>query len=67
MDNDSAAAGSALRVMREAQGLTMRQLAEKAGTTYGYISEVERGEKVPSKRWMRAVLDALADNLRGAA
>jgi transcriptional regulator with XRE-family HTH domain len=67
MDNDSAATGTALRVMREAQGLTMRQLAEKAGTTYGYISEVERGEKIPSSRWMRAVLDALAQNLQGAA
>jgi transcriptional regulator with XRE-family HTH domain len=67
MDTDSAATGPALRVMRKAQGLTVRQLAEKAGTTYGYISEVERGTKVPSARWMRAVLDALADNLRGAA
>lgn len=59
--------GSAVRVMREAQGLSLRALAEKSGTNYGYLSQVERGEKIPSSRWMRAILDALADNLRGVA
>lgn len=59
--------GHAIRVMRQAQGLTLRQLADKAGTSHAYLSQVERGDKVPSPRWMRAVLDALADNLRGAA
>lgn len=54
-------------MMRQAQGLTLRQLADKAGTSHAYLSQVERGDKVPSPRWMRAVLDALADNLRGAA
>lgn len=61
------ATGSAIRVMRQAQGLTLRQLADKAGTNYSYLSQVERGAKIPSARWMRSVLDALADNLRGAA
>lgn len=59
--------GPAIRVMREAQGLTLRQLAEKAGTNYSYLSQVERGDKIPSARWLRSVLDALADNLRGVA
>lgn len=67
MQNSQDSTGPALRVMREAQGLTLRQLAEKSGTNYAYLSQVERGEKVPSSRWMRAVLDALADNLRGVA
>lgn len=53
--------------MREAQGLTLRDLASRAGTSHAYLSQVERGEKAPTKRWVRAVLDALADNLRGAA
>ena len=53
--------------MREAQGLTLRQLAEMSGTSHAYLSQVERGDKTASPRWMRAVLGALADNLRGVA
>lgn len=56
-----------MRVMREAQGLTLRQLAEKAGVNHAYLSQVERGDKTPNPRWLRSVLDALADNLRGVA
>lgn len=67
MTNTPATQGSALRVMREAQGLTLRQLAEKSGVNHAYLSQVERGDKIPNPRWLRAVLDALADNLRGAA
>lgn len=59
--------GSAIRIMREAQGLTLRELAAKSGTNHAYLSQVERGDKTASPRWMRAVLDALADNLRGVA
>ncbi len=60
-------AGPAVRVMREAQGLTLRELAEKAQVNHAYLSQVERGDKIPNPRWMRAVLGALADNLAGAA
>lgn len=67
MTNNPPTQGSALRVMREAQGLTLRQLAEKSGVNHAYLSQVERGDKIPNPRWLRAVLDALADNLRGAA
>lgn len=67
MPNPQDLQGPALRVMREAQGLTLRQLAEKSGTNYAYLSQVERGEKVPTSRWLRSILDALADNLRGVA
>lgn len=67
MTNTAATTGSALRVMREAQGLTLRQLAEKAGVNHAYLSQVERGDKTPNPRWLRSVLDALADNLRGVA
>lgn len=64
---DVVARGRALRVMREAQGLTLRALADLAGTSHAYLSQVERGEREPTNRWMRGVLDALADNLRGVA
>ncbi len=67
MTNTPAIQGQALRVMRVAQGLTLRELAEKAGVNHAYLSQVERGDKTPNPRWLRSVTDALADNLKGAA
>ena len=58
--------GHAVRVMRRAQGLTLRQLAERSGTSHSYLSQVERGDKVASLEWLRAVLYALTDNLTAA-
>lgn len=60
-------AGHAIKVIREAQGLSLRQLAERAGVNFSYLSQVERGEKKPSARWMAAVEHALADNLSDAS
>jgi transcriptional regulator with XRE-family HTH domain len=33
---------------RKREGLTQRDIADMAGTTQGFISEIERGEKAPS-------------------
>ncbi|HKY58333.1 MAG TPA: helix-turn-helix transcriptional regulator [Aeromicrobium sp.] len=67
MPVNRATAGEALRVMREAQGLTLRQLASLADVNHAYLSQVERGLKEAHPRWMQAVKNALADNLRGVA
>jgi len=40
--------GRRLRQLRTARGLTQEQLAEAAGITSTYTSDLERGEKVPS-------------------
>lgn len=56
-------AGKAIRVMREAQGLGQRELAALAGVNSGYLSEVENEKASPSKRWLRAVTDALGKHL----
>jgi transcriptional regulator with XRE-family HTH domain len=53
--------------MRQAQGLTLRELAALAETTPGHLSEVERGIKDPSARWLKSVTDALGKHLAGAA
>lgn len=55
--------------MREAENLTLRQLAEMSGTSYSYLSLVEREETTPTKRWLRSVTDALARHMlnKGAA
>lgn len=44
--------------MREAQNLTLRQVAERAGVSFAYLAQVERG-KEPTDRWLRDVLEAL--------
>jgi len=40
--------GERLREVREERGETQRSLAELTGMTHPYISEMERGLKVPS-------------------
>lgn len=64
--------GSAIRAMRLAQRpkLSLQKLAELSGTSIGYLSDVERGEAIPTARWLRDVEEALAKymrNSRGAA
>lgn len=61
--------GPAIRAMRKAQRLTLRQLADLSDTSYSYLSLVEREERKPTDRWLRDVTDALAAHMldRGAA
>jgi len=55
--------------MREAQGLSLRGLAELSDTSPSYLSLVERAEREPTARWLRAVEEALAKHIlnKGAA
>jgi transcriptional regulator with XRE-family HTH domain len=49
--------------MRQAAGLTLEDLARRADTTAGYLSRVERGERIPTDGWMRRVTGALGEYL----
>lgn len=60
-------AGAAVAAIREAQGLSQRELARLAKVNAGYLSQVEAGKVSPSERWLSAVKTALAQNLAGAA
>ena len=60
-------AGKALRAMRKAQGLSIRELARQAEVNAGMLSQVERGLREPSPRWLKDVTDALGRHLGGAA
>src|SRR3954452_1659528 len=51
--------GAFIRRQRELQQLSMRQLADLAGISNPYLSQIERGLREPSEK----VLDALARNL----
>ena len=55
--------GAFIRRQRELQELSMRQLAELAGISNPYLSQIERGLREPSEK----VLDALARNLEISA
>lgn len=51
--------GGVIRRLREDRGLTMEALAESAGISTSYLSEVERGLKRPSTDVIAKVADAL--------
>jgi transcriptional regulator with XRE-family HTH domain len=53
------AVGEALRRRRQAQGRTLREVAEAAGVSLTYLSEVERGRKEASSEVLEAVCTAL--------
>jgi transcriptional regulator with XRE-family HTH domain len=59
--------GTAIKAIREAQGLSQRDLAKLAGVNAGYLSSVESGNVEPSQRWLAAVTNALGRNLAGVA
>ena len=62
----TAHAGTAIHAMRTAQDLTLRQLGALSGTSYSYMSLVERGLRTPTDWWLWSVVTALAKNLHSA-
>lgn len=62
-------AGLAIKEMRKAQRLGLRELARLAEVSESQLSKVERGLTEPSPRWLKSVTDALGKNLyeRGSA
>ena len=65
------ALGRSLRATREEQGGRLIDVAERAGISPQYLSEIERGRKEPSSEMIAAVTGALgvdlADLLAGIA
>ncbi len=56
MDKD---VGRRLKSVRNANGLSQRQLARKAGVTNGLISMIEQGRSSPSIASLKRILDAV--------
>lgn len=57
--------GEGLKVMRVNAGLTQYRLASLARVSRAMISQVERGVKNPTGRWMRDVSEAIGRHLAG--
>jgi DNA-binding XRE family transcriptional regulator len=55
--------GRRLRATREDQGRRLVDVAERAGISPQYLSEIERGRKEPSSEMIAAVCGALGLNL----
>ncbi len=48
-----------IKKYRKQKGLTQEQLSELAGISCDYLSEIERGKKVPSLKRFILIADAL--------
>jgi transcriptional regulator with XRE-family HTH domain len=58
--------GRRLRRIRDEAGLSVRQLAEKAGVSPGYISRIEARNEIPSPEMLcklAGILDAAPEEL----
>jgi transcriptional regulator with XRE-family HTH domain len=63
MARPASALGEYIRRQRELRDLSMRQVAEMAGISNPYLSQIERGLRAPSE----SVLNAIAASLRTSA
>lgn len=59
--------GQQLREQRLAAGWRLRDVAERAGVSTQYLSELERGLKDPSSELLAAVAGALGSSVREVA
>jgi len=66
MPNPPISTGGSLRTLRRLAGLTLAEVADLADTSIAYLSKVERGEFVPTKRYVAAVTAAIAGVLAEA-
>lgn len=68
--SDHLTLGEMIRKQRELASLPMRQLAEMAGISNPYLSQIERGLRAPSDQVLNAIADSLqmsAESLRPPA
>lgn len=55
--------GRQLRMLRRARGLTLAELADRAGCTDGYLSNIEKGATVPSLSAIATLAAVLGSDL----
>jgi|WetSurMetagenome_2_1015567.scaffolds.fasta_scaffold143167_2 transcriptional regulator with XRE-family HTH domain len=53
------AIGRTIKVIRTDQGIGRKELAEKVGISYSYLTEIENGNKPPSSSVLRQIAHAL--------
>ncbi len=55
--------GARIRHLRQAQGMTLRDLADRAGVTESFLSQVERGLASPSISTLRRIASSLGESI----
>lgn len=60
-------AGSAIRALRAASGMTAREVADLAGVSYHQLTRVESGAVKPSAAWVFLVVEAIGKRIEAAA
>jgi transcriptional regulator with XRE-family HTH domain len=55
--------GARIRHLRQAMGMTLRDLAERAGVTESFLSQVERGLASPSISSLRRIASSLGESI----
>ena len=55
--------GKKLRRLRRSRGLTLEELAERAGLTKGFLSQIERDKISPSVSALKSILDVLGEDI----
>jgi transcriptional regulator with XRE-family HTH domain len=58
-DQPQPALGKAIRELRQKQGATLKDIAPKAGVTFGTLALIERGEGNPTWATVRGIAKAL--------
>lgn len=51
--------GEKIRALREERGCTLQELSRRAGLSFSYLSEIERGAKKPSLKTLEKIAKAL--------
>ena len=54
-----------IRQLRQAQGMTVEQLAARSGVSKGFISQVENFRTTPSLKVLQRIADALGVDMGG--
>ena len=55
--------GNKIKNLRNQNGLTQQELADRSDLTKGFISQVERGSTVPSIATLKDIIECLGSNL----
>lgn len=58
--------GEALRAIRNAAGMTLQQVSDKAGVSPSYLSRVETGQVTPTANWVELVAVAMGEHMAQA-
>jgi transcriptional regulator with XRE-family HTH domain len=57
--NENWGLGRTIRLLRTGQDLNRKELAERTGLSYPYLSEIESGKKTPSAKALAVIANAL--------